>query len=114
MPYEEYGNELPAGERPGILAGLVRMNRYLLFLLAIPAGMIYFWPPFEQKEAAEAQLKILVAQRDALKADNSLLEQKLDLIKNDSDYLEVMARDRLHLQKDGEMILRFDTKTAAK
>jgi len=110
MPYEEYGYELPAGERPGLLAGLVRMNRYLIFLLIIPAGVIYFWPPLAQKEKAEADLVALVAQRDSLKSDMALLEQKLDLIRNDSDYLEVMARDRLHLQKDGEVILRFDSK----
>jgi cell division protein FtsB len=112
MPHEEYGYDLPSSERPGIFTRLVKLNRTLLFLLIIPAGIIYFWPPLKEQEAARQQLDTLVMQRDGLKADAALLQQKLDLIKNDPEYLEVMARDRLHLQKDGEIILRFEDKAA--
>ena len=46
--------------------------------------------------------------RDAKKEELSRKEQKSDLIKNDPEYLEVMARDRLQLQKDGEKVFRFE------
>lgn len=112
MPREDFGHDAPEGERTGILGGLVRLNRYLLVLLIIPAGLIYFWPPFKERDAAQERLQALVQERDVLKEKTTRFQQKLELIKNDPDYLEAMARDRLHLQKDGEVILRFDDKTA--
>ena len=48
-----------------------------------------------------------VAERDAKQAERDRLQLKYDLIRKDKDYLEIMARDRLEMQKDGEVILRF-------
>lgn len=108
MSPEEIGHANPAAERPGLLSGLVRMNRYLLLLLIIPAGIIGFWPPYKDLEHARQRLAQLELQRDAFKDKATRLEKKLELIKNDPEYLEAMARDRLHLQKDGEKVVRFD------
>ncbi|CAN5853420.1 hypothetical protein BH11VER1_BH11VER1_18980 [soil metagenome] len=110
MPREELGYSIPPpeAEGPNFLARLVKLNRYLLLLLIIPTGVIYFWPPFKDQEIAEHKLASLSQKRDTLKTEVKHLEQKLDQIKNDPEYLETMARDRLHLQKDGEVILRFE------
>ena len=110
MPREELGYSLPpaVAEGPNFLARLVKLNRYLLLLLIIPTGVIYFWPPFEDQKMAEQKLALLSRKRDTLKTEVQHLEQKQNHIKNDPDYLETMARDRLHLQKDGEVILRFE------
>lgn len=110
MPREELGYSISSAsaEGPNFLARLVKLNRYLLLLLIIPTGVIYFWPPFKDQEIAEQKLALLTIKRDVLKTEVQQLEQKLDHIKNDPDYLETMARDRLHLQKDGEVILRFE------
>ncbi len=108
MPPEEIGYAIPAAERPGILSRLVRMNRYLMLLLLVPAGLIYFSPPYRELEDARRHLGELQQERDARRGIKSRKEEKLELIKNDPEYLEVMARDRLRLQKDGEMVFRFE------
>src|SRR5436190_4576801 len=94
MP-EEIGYAIPAAERPGILARLVRMNRYLLLLLFPVAGVIFFRPPYAELEHAQQRLREKEVVRDTLKERAARQEQKLELIKNDPEYLEDMARDRL-------------------
>ena len=36
------------------------------------------------------------------------LQKQYDLMKNDREYLETVARDRLDLMRDGETIIRLD------
>ena len=43
----------------------------------------------------------------ALLALGEKLLRRLVWIKSDNAYLEMAARDRLHLQKEGEFVLRF-------
>ena len=105
---DEIGYAMPAAERPGLLARLVKLNRYLLLLLLIPLGLIFFWPPYQEQEHARLRLDQLELQRDAFQDKAARLRKKLELIRTDPAYLETMARDRLHLQKDGEVILRFE------
>ncbi|TLD70660.1 hypothetical protein FEM03_10100 [Phragmitibacter flavus] len=105
---EDFDVEQSQTGRSKLLSGLVKVNRYLLALLIVPAGLIYFWPPFEDQKVALEKLDGLTVQRDSMKARAALMEQKLELIQKDEDYLEAMARDRLHLQKDGEVIVRFE------
>src|SRR5688572_33268649 len=94
MPSEEIGYAIPAAERRGLLSGLVRLNRYMLLLLIIPAGIIGFWPPYKDLEHARQRLGELELQRDTYKEKATRMEKKLHLIKTDPQYLEVMARDR--------------------
>jgi cell division protein FtsB len=54
------------------------------------------------------KLEQLQAERDVLKSDRDKLLRRMEWIKNDNAYLEMAARDRLHLQKEGEYILRFE------
>lgn len=108
MIHDEAGPPQPPADRPSLLQGLVRMNRYLLLLLLIPAGVIYFWPQWKEQEEAKKKLAEITLQRDVLAQKADKLEKKLELIKNDPEYLETMARDKLSLQKDGEIILHFE------
>jgi cell division protein FtsB len=108
MPPEEIGHAIPSAERPGFLSRLVRMNRYLVLLLIPAFGVIHFWPPHKDLEHARQRLGELELQRDTYKYKVARLEKKLELIKTDPAYLEVLARDRLQLQKDGEKVFRFE------
>jgi cell division protein FtsB len=54
------------------------------------------------------KLDELQKQRDTLKADRDKLLRRMEWIKNDNAYLEMAARDRLHLQREGEYVLRFE------
>jgi hypothetical protein len=108
MPSEEIGSAIPAAERRGVLTGLVRLNRYMLLLLIIPAGIIGFWPPYKDLERARQRLAEKEVLRDTKKEDLTRKQKKSDLINTDPSYLEVVARDRLQLQKDGEKVFRFE------
>jgi cell division protein FtsB len=113
MSLEEFGyDDAPAADRPNfferVVRLLVRLNRYLLALLIIPIAVVYFRPPREEQQVAREQLAALTARRDELQKEALRLHTKLELIKTDPAYLETMARDRLNLQKDGEIILRFE------
>lgn len=108
MTLDEAGHPHPSADRPSLLQSLVRMNRYLLLLLLVPAGVIYFWPDWKGQEVARQNLSERTQERDVLAQKVAKLEKKLELIKNDPEYLETMARDKLSLQKDGEIILHFE------
>jgi cell division protein FtsB len=91
-----------------VLTGLVRLNRYALLLLIIPFGIVGFWPDYKHLDQKRQLLSEKELLRDAKKEELNRMQQKADLIKNDPEYLEVMARDRLQLQKDGEKVFRFE------
>ena len=110
MTLDEAGDPHSGAERSSLLQSLVRQNRYALLLLLVPAGVIYFWPgpEWKRQEAVKQNLSELTSRRDALAHKVEKLEKKLELIKNDPEFLETMARDKLSLQKDGEIILHFE------
>ena len=97
----------PEEERPGWLMWGTWLNLAVLLMLIVPALFLKFRPPVSQENAVQAQMEKKVAERDAKKEERDRLQIKFDLIRKDKDYLEVMARDRLEMQKDGEVILRF-------
>jgi cell division protein FtsB len=105
---QEIGHAIPAAERRGFLSGLVRLNRYALLLLIIPFGVIGFWPDYKHLDQKRQRLGDTEQLRDSKKEELTRNQKKLDLINNDSEYLEVVARDRLQLQKDGEKVFRFE------
>jgi cell division protein FtsB len=105
---QEIGYAIPAAERRGVLTGLVRLNRYALLLLIIPFGIVGFWPDYKHLDEKRQQLAEKEQLRDSKKEELNRMQQKAELIKNDPEYLEVMARDRLQLQKDGEKVFRFE------
>ena len=53
------------------------------------------------------KLEELKGQRKELQADRDKLLRRMEWIKSDNAYLEMAARDRLQLQKEGEFVLRF-------
>jgi cell division protein FtsB len=108
MPSEEIGYAIPAAERRGFLSGLVRLNRYALLLLIIPFGIVGFWPDYKRLDHVRQSLSEKELLRDHKKEELNRKQQKAELIKSDPAYLEVIARDRLQLQKDGEKIFRFE------
>jgi cell division protein FtsB len=84
------------------------LNLAVLLTLIIPVLFLKFRPPVQQEQTTQAAMQKQVDRRDARLAERDRLQLKLDLIRKDKEYLEVMARDRLQMQKDGELILRFE------
>lgn len=95
-------------ERPGWLMWGTWLNLAVLLTLIIPVLCLKFRPPVQQEQAAKIAMEKQVTHRDALREERNRLQLKYDLIRKDKDYLEVMARDRLQMQKDNELIFRFE------
>jgi cell division protein FtsB len=98
----------PSEEATGWLTWGTWINLALLLLCVVPLLFFKFRPPVQQQQAAQVQLEKLISQRDALREKRDHLQIQNDLIRHDKEYLEVMARDRLQMQKEGEVILRFE------
>ena len=97
----------PEEDRPGWLMWGTWLNMAVLLMLIVPALFLKFRPPLSQEKAAQEQVDKKMTERDAKQEQRDRLQTKYDLIRKDKDYLEIMARDRLEMQKDGEVILRF-------
>jgi len=93
---------------PDIWQRLSRVVMALIFLCVVGAALRVFVPEIERRNQLERQ-----AQRfEKLRAEKAVrvaqLHKEYDLLKNDRDYLETVARDRLDLMKEGETIIRLD------
>jgi cell division protein FtsB len=109
MTVEEFSVKLPPREaRSSFLARATMVNVLLLLAMIVPFSVLAFRPPAAEEEAQRVRLRELEDRRDRLVAEKARLRQKSDLIAKDPEYLELMARDRLQMQKDGEFVFRFE------
>ncbi len=90
------------------MRALLKLARFVLLLLIVPVVYVLCDNPMDEQLAMRTKLEQLKEQRDALKADRDKLLRRMEWVKNDNAYLETAARDRLHLQKEGEYVLRFE------
>ena len=90
------------------MRALLKLARFVLLLLIVPVVYVLCDNPMDEQLAMRTKLDQLKEQRDTLKADRDKLLRRMEWVKNDNAYLETAARDRLHLQKEGEYILRFE------
>lgn len=90
-----------------------RINRliFLLILLTIAALMfLSFYPEWRRLQEMRRNAALL---KDELARKEQILHEKrheIHLLKSDPEYLEIKARDRLDMMKEGETIYRFDSK----
>lgn len=88
-----------------------RLNRLIgvLIVVAVVAGIIgAFLPQLQRQQAAAAEeqrLEVLVKQSRERVARKT---RELAWLKNDPSYVEIIARDRLDLMKEGETIYRLE------
>ncbi len=87
------------------------LNRLLITLIAFTAITLIacaFVPLL--KNARESDDRVDELRGEIQKQRDLLAEhtREVDLLKNDPTYIETIARDRLDMMKDGEMIYRID------
>lgn len=88
-----------------------RLNRFLSILLVVGIIIVVickFLPELQKQKAAqaeEAHLKLLIKQRQDALARKT---KEINWLMNDPTYVEIIARDRLDLMKEGETIYRLD------
>ena len=88
-----------------------RLNRILKVLLLLAAWLVIvslFAPPYKRLTQGHREIDNLQAQVNAQKALLARQTREVNLLKNDSTYLETIARDLLDLMKDGETIFRLE------
>jgi cell division protein FtsB len=108
----DYRELEPEDERPQHverwLRRLVRVGKFCLLLLVVPAVLMIYRQPLAEQQAMSAKLDGLKAKRDTLVAERDKLKRQADWIRNDPNYLEIRARDHENMHKKGEYILRFE------
>jgi cell division protein FtsB len=108
MNYRELRASEPQGTWETWMRAVLKVARFVLLLLTIPVVYVLCDNPMDKQAAMRGKLEQLQAERDVLKSDRDKLLRRMEWIKNDNAYLEMATRDRLHLQKEGEYILRFE------
>jgi len=86
---------------------LLRVAKFVLLLLVAPTILVLFHNPHNEQTAMRDKLEQLKHQRDGLSQERDKLLRRKDWLEKDDTYLELMSRDRLNRQKEGEYILRF-------
>ena len=107
MNYREVRASEPQSRWEGWVRAFLKVARFVLLLLIIPVVYVLCDNPIDTQNAMRVKLEQLKEQRDVLQSDRDKLLRRMEWIKSDNAYLEMAARDRLHLQKEGEYVLRF-------
>jgi cell division protein FtsB len=94
-----------------------RLNRILGVLLIVAAwlGMIsLFVPPYKRLMQSRDEIDNLQAQVNQQRFLLGRQQREISLLQTDPAYLETIARDRLDLMKEGEVIFRLEPAQNAK
>jgi cell division protein FtsB len=89
-----------------------RLNRVLKGLLALAFLLVVvslFVPQNGRLNRSRGEIDNLQAQVNEQKMLLARQTREVSLLKTDATYLETIARDRLDLMKDGEVIFRLET-----
>lgn len=93
-------------------AGVLRAVRQcLVFLLggALAAvAVTYLLPVLREHRSLAGEEERVRAERDAMAKAVAHEQSKLHWLQYDRGYLEMRARDRLDMQKPGEVVVRFE------
>ena len=93
---------------PGIWHSLNRVLVAAIILAVLIAAGIVFIPVLKKRAEANAhiaQLQEKIATQRTILARRS---REVELLKNDPEYIELIARDRLDVMKEGETIIRLE------
>ena len=90
------------------LRALVRIGKFCLLLLVVPAVLAIYRHPLAEQQAMRAKLDALKGKRDALVAERDKLKRQAEWIRTDTSYLEIRARDHENMHRKGEYVIRFE------
>ncbi|NNE94046.1 MAG: septum formation initiator family protein [Verrucomicrobiales bacterium] len=98
----------PAQSRTNIWQHLSRVMEVSIYVCGLLAVGKLFWPEVQKQEKLNqdlAQLDTTVVEKQAEVAQ---LRLEYELLKNDRQFLESVARDRLNLMRDDEYVIRIE------
>lgn len=82
-------------------------------MIAIVVGVTFLYqamPVDAEKANQDKEIGNLLAAIDVADMTNKRLEREKDALMRDPEYAGMVARDRLNLMRDGETILRVESK----
>jgi cell division protein FtsB len=92
------------------------LNRVLLTLViagGVAGIVLWFYPEVVRRDQMARDLLKDQQELAALQSLRKQREREVYLLENDKEYIEIIARDKLDMMKEGETIFRLDpTKTA--
>lgn len=88
---------------------LNRVLKALLLLAFVLAGVSIFVPQNRKLSQSRSEIDALRAQVNEQKSLLARQTREVNLLKTDATYLETIARDRLDLMKEGELIFRLES-----
>ena len=97
-----------AGPRSGIVGALNRALRVLVVLAALAISGLFFVPEIQRHREERAEIRRLESEIQLQELVLAERTRELQLLRTDPAYVEVLARDKLDLMKEGETIFRID------
>lgn len=108
MDYRELRASEPQSRWVTWMRVVLRIGRFLAVCLIMLVIYSLCDNSMDQQLSMRAKLETLKTERTALRTERDKLKRRMEWIRSDNAYLETVARDRLHLQKEGEYVLRFE------
>ncbi|MGK0184970.1 MAG: cell division protein FtsB [Verrucomicrobiales bacterium] len=95
-------------EKETIWQTLSRITVTLIIVAALGVALTFFIPELDHQKALDRDIVRLEAERQEALATRDDLKRELRLLNDDPEYLEIKARDRLNMYKEGETILQIE------
>lgn len=95
-------------EEETIWQTLSRITVTLIIVAALGVALTFFIPELDHQKALDRDINRLELERQAALDKRDFLRKELRLLNDDPDYLEIKARDRLDMYREGENILRIE------
>jgi len=96
-----------------IWATLVQITQAVIVIVLLSGLMLFFLPVIQKTRHLKAEISNLQHQIVDAQTQQDQLQTETELMKNDSSYVEHIARDQLDMGRPGETILRFDSYKAS-
>jgi cell division protein DivIC len=91
-----------------IWATLVHITQGITIIVILSGLMLFFVPVLQKAHQLQEQKEALQHKISDAQDQQQQLLVETEHMKNDPAYVEHIARDRLHMARPGETVLRFD------
>lgn len=100
--------DVQPSEKETIWQTLSRITATLIIVAGLGVALTFFIPELHHQKALDRDIKRLENERQTALEKRDALRKELRLLNDDREYLEIKARDRLDMYKEGETILRIE------
>ena len=78
---------------------VTKLLAWLVAMTLVCISLAYFKPQLDRQTRIELELAALRAEKSRLSTENHRLKSRLEWLKQDPDFLEILSRDRLDLAR---------------